>query len=290
MVALLRQPTRLLGVSVLALPPVLYLITFALSIATFSNSDFVRADRLTTGDPEVSGLLTNRTQHASPWFRCPATVGNDTDPDFFEEHCTRRPALGKSGVQACRDLDNLRLNTRICEKVVIAAETYTAGAVLSGLAFLAASLYAINVSLMREEQQGYGRVTRSEKATATEETNEIDAAAAASGGTPDATKEETTAVTEGEARGGPGLGPLLNRVLGATSTLMALLGSGCLVMGQIIAVAALVIEASQSISEPIIDQTRWYMGKGALQFTTAAYALGFIGAFVAATGCGLPRR
>ena len=270
------RATKLLTLLVLALPPILYLLTFALTLATISSPDYVRANRLTTGDPETSGLLTNHVQHASLFHNCPADVGNVTDPNFYNEHCSRRDALGSKGLASCRA--EFFTVTRVCEKVVGAAELYVAGAVLSGFAFLAASLYTIFAA-------GTGMGPGHYESVLTAEEKHASADSAGEG-----VHHHHTASAGPAARGGPSPFHVLNRAFGSFATLLAIAASGCLVLGQILGVSALVIEASPSISDPLSDHTRWYMSKGALQFTSAAYALGFIGAFVAGSGCGLHHR
>jgi len=73
---------------------------------------------------------------------------------------------------------------------------------------------------------------------------------------------------------------------GSFATLVALAGCGCLVMGQIVGVSSLVIEGSPDITAFLETQTRFYLDKGALDFSTAGYVCGLVGVFVAVTRCG----
>ena len=79
-----------------------------------------------------------------------------------------------------------------------------------------------------------------------------------------------------------------NNAVGSLATLLALAAAACLVMGQVLGYASMVVESSIDIN-PITNETRWYMSKGILDYTSAAYGLSLIGAFVALTACGLHR-
>lgn len=242
-----------------------YLITFSLTLATIHNPDYVRADLISVGPPETAGQFLNVSRHASLWHTC--TVASlddgapDSDPANFREDCPKRAFLGDAGLDSCRA--QFADVTRICPKVVAAAELYTAAAVLSGVAFLVAALHA----LVAVGKTGVGPAVYYRAVHA----------------------DPSKAGGHGDGAVGPGYEYVVNNAVGAFSALLALGACMCLVLGQILGVSALVVEGSPSISEPVFDISRWYMSKGAFEYTSSAYALGFFGVFIAVTGCGLWR-
>jgi hypothetical protein len=258
---------RLLSALSLLLPTIFYIIALALALNAIYSPDFARADRLTTGSPENSGQLTNHTQHASPFYTCAPDINNSTDPNFFSESCHRRPFLGAAGMQAC--LADTQFIQHICEKVTSAASLYVAGAVLIGLALLFDLIFA-------------GLSFRSAIAPTT---TPIAYAPLKPEG-----QDSTSHPDLAQQPPGPTTASILIPFLGSVATLLAILSVGCLILGQILGVDALVVESSASIAEPPGDASRWYMGKASLVYTSTAYVAAILGIFTAASGCGVLGR
>lgn len=264
-------------ITVFALPPLLYLTGFILMIRTISSPDYVRADQLTDPPPGDVTRFTNNTLHSSLWHICTLS---DADPDNFVETCVSRPAYGAAGLAAC-EKHQFNHFSRICQKVVQAAELYLAAVILAGMAvggsIAWAGLQALcSLPVPNEDGGCKGDERRTGQS---------------------ATRVACLDVTRRISRRLPGgLVPSCRArviILGVWQTVtsaLALASAGCLVLGQILGVGALVVEGSVPMTKQGFvpnDQTRWYLSNGAGPLTTAGYVVLFSGAFLALSGCGL---
>ena len=262
---------RILTTITLSLPPILFLISFSLTAAVINSvPDFVLSDRLTTGDlgSNTTGLPTGTVMKASPFFDCTPLDPpvNETDPNWYAETCAPRTpsAWGPAGTNACLDALSGGTVSKLCVSIVAAAELYLAGAVLGGVAFLAASFYGLIVVAKMGAGPRYTyhyHVARREEPRSTEDEDDEDP---------------------------PLPSRAANGALGAFAALLGLAAAVCLVLGQVLAYAALVLEVSDLESLlATADHSRWYMGRGIRDFTGAAYGLALIGVFIMITRCGL---
>ncbi|KAL5083901.1 hypothetical protein Trisim1_000810 [Trichoderma cf. simile WF8] len=280
-----KESTSTLGllvkVAVFVLPPALYIAGFVLTLKTIESPNFVRADQLTSPPPGSPVQFTNHTLHSSLWHTCISKTNNGV----FIETCVRRPAYGAAGLAACEAETTFNPFSRICQKVVSAAELYLAAAVLGGIAMVAALVLSLlempSCWGCRSEGEALGGVV-----TVDSEQQTAPMLQAPQG---------TIGWRRRPRRGGFGRwnGQNARILIGLLATLthgIAIAAGGCLFAGQILGVDALVVEGSVPFANDFVseEQTRWYLSTGALQLTTAAYVLILSGAFIAGTRCGLP--
>ncbi|KAK8221304.1 hypothetical protein IWZ01DRAFT_478203 [Phyllosticta capitalensis] len=142
---------RVLSVTIVVLPPLLYLISFCLAITILYTPEFAQADLFDpTGAP--AGILLS----ASPFYNCTRppppsnSTGNDTlPPPPFSSTCTRfTHYLGSKGASACREHYAAQpahpwTAHAHCQQVVLSASLYVTAAVLLALALALAVLYAV---------------------------------------------------------------------------------------------------------------------------------------------------
>ena len=259
--------SSLLHLLVLLLPPALYLSGFVLTLVTISSPDYVRADQLTSPPPGSPVRITDTVLHASLWHTC-TVVSSPLDGEGVSsstETCVRRlPTYGSAGIAACEAQTNFNPLSRICQKVVTAAELYLAAAILGGIAMAAAIFCSITeVALWepRGDTEYAGAVSRFRRTA------------------------RRVLYRKGEGEGAR----VFVRAWGLSISALALAAAGCLVLGQVLGVDALVVEGSAAFTNDFVPdgQTRWYLSTGALRLTSAAYVTMFSGAFVALTRCGL---
>ncbi|KAF2737784.1 hypothetical protein EJ04DRAFT_510008 [Polyplosphaeria fusca] len=264
---------RILSSTALVLPPILYLISLSLTLATQYNPSYALASLANS-----SGLPSGAHISASPFYLCarPPTESID-DTSTFEWKCDRQPLIGAGAYQKCYERflpgwDNVQL----CQKVVASARLYVAGAVMVGLACVfvgvVGALRAEGAWAATETRPGYeyAAVHRGQNV----HKGDGDEGEAVGTGTGPATYEPYSARS------------LSTAVLFGFATLLALLATACLIFAQILGVQGLVNEqrptAGESPGDGIIG--RWYMGTPALVWSTVAWLSALIGVFVAVAG------
>jgi hypothetical protein len=257
------SPVRILALLALVLPAIFYILTLSFTLATIYSPSFALSHPATSDGP-----VTNFTYKASPFYTCTLVEDEVFDPSR-NYTCTRLPhATGKSGRQECaatNDGDPQR-----CQQVVLAAGLFVAGAILSGIAVLAAVLVAAlhyKAALAPTKAIGdHGMTTV---------VADVDAPLVGP-------LAPTTAIGDH----GVTMVDVVAPLVGPLATLLALLAAVCIWLGQDIGVTALVIGGDPQEPVPPEFQTHWFMGPAALVYPSVAYLAAILGVFTAAaTNC-----
>ncbi|KAK8167247.1 hypothetical protein BC567DRAFT_264995 [Phyllosticta citribraziliensis] len=145
---------RILSTATLVLPPLLYLISFALAIAILFTPEYAQADLF-----EPSGAPAGLSLSASPFYNCtrpqPSPSSNITSngtaaPQTLSSalSCTRfTHSLGSKGAAACRQHYATQpahpwTAHAHCQQVVLSASLYVTAATLLALGFAMSAIYA----------------------------------------------------------------------------------------------------------------------------------------------------
>jgi hypothetical protein len=258
---------RILAITALVLPTVLYIVSLAMTLESIYNPSFALSHPATT-----DGTVYKWTYKASPFYRCPTAHGQYVDESQpFVQKCTRVSALGSSGMRACNATNPG--DEHICQKVVISAELFVAGASLIGIALLF-SFVVIALGYKTAAATTTGGVYT---VVHSDKDHESTTAGATS-----ACEAPTSTPTSNQ----PPLSVLLNPLLRSFTTLLAILSACCVVLAQIVGVDGLVNSLQPTSSQLPNYQTRWYMGSAALVYPSVGYLAALLGAFIAWAGSG----
>ncbi len=244
---------RILSLATLLLPPVLFIISLSLTLATLYNQSYAVSD-LYTSNSTASGVQL----YASPFYHCPATSDGAAavdDPASFQQNCSRVDYLGGKGMDACYAAQGAGFpNTQFCQKSVKAAELYVAGAVLVGVAVLAGFVAAV---------LGWKAAWGSVAAAAVMEE-----------------KDGQTAAASAVVWAAPAVAWLAG--------FLGLVAALCLVAAQALGISTYVSDKRPTAGDDVdAYQGRWYMGTPALAFSSVAWLSAALGAFVSSTGFGV---
>jgi len=258
---------RILSIIALVLPTILYIISLALALTTIYNPSFALSHPATPDGP-----VYNWTYKASPFYNCPTAHDQYVDESqTFLQNCTRISALGSAGMRTCNETHPG--DEHICQKIVVSAQLFVAGAVLIGISLLS-SFVDIGLGYKAAFATTEGGVYT---VVATPKDHESNAAAAAD----TALQDPSAGSVE------PSLAATLTPWVRACTTLLAILAACCLVLAQFVGVDGLVNNLQPTSSQLPDYQTRWYMGPAALIYPSVAYLAAMLGAFTAWTGCGV---
>ncbi|MCJ1309779.1 hypothetical protein MMC25_003440 [Agyrium rufum] len=272
---------RAVSVLTLILPPILLILALSFSLKAIYEPSFALSAVFDSSYNPVpisnSSNSSALTYKASPFYTCnDLTAGNNAVASYseFNQTCMRTPFLGKKGMKMCTAMfasDGVHtLDQHFCQKLVVSAELFVAGAVLVGIALLS-SFPAVLL--------GFGDAASSAASVPTHYHTR-----------PHGRYEPTARSEEVEGK------TASNTVLRATSlrflwsfvTLLALLGAICLAAAQMLGINALIDWQSPSgedntpgVSEFGIYQSSWYMGSGALVWPSVAWLSALLGTFVA---------
>jgi hypothetical protein len=273
-------PLRLLSALALTLPPALYIISLSFTLATIYTPSYALSDVWNSSLLPYKSFSSPTTYKASPWYACtdvtsePPPIDNSAD---FNQTCTRIPSLGNKAYENC--LVEHPFDEHFCQKVVVTAQLYVAGAVLIGIALLpaiAALAFGLPSAIAREEPFPYA----------------FGGGAAAAEG--EAEVEDENAVASWRHGHHRRNSFFLVSVFNTLATLLALLAAVLLAFGQLLGFNVFVdtqipdgIDTTPGAQSAAATQGNWYMGKGLLIFTTVAYLAGGLGAFVQGSRLGV---
>ena len=272
-------PLQGLSIAALILPPILYLISLSFALKTiyepsFALSNVFNASNLPVPEPHPF------TYKASPFYLCTDTLSGEALLDAsagFNQTCKRIPALGSAGMRTC--LETHPGDQHFCQKVVVSAQLFVAGAVMIGLTLLGSfGVVALGWKGATAKMTGYAY----EPAPTSEaEAKSGDHHSPASTFTPNSTATLN----------------LVADVLGTCCMLFAGLAALLLLFAQILAINALVDgqlpsgeDATPGVVLSQVTQSAWYMGPGAIKHASTAWLTATIGVIIAASGCGVRGR
>ncbi|KAF2465820.1 uncharacterized protein BDR25DRAFT_360348 [Lindgomyces ingoldianus] len=279
-------PLRIFSLLSLLLPPTLYLISMSLTLATQYTPNYsLTSLQNSTGLP--SGIVLS----SSPFYVCdrlPSEGIDSTAAGDFVWGCRRESLLGKGGMGRCFARFKPGLDDRqICQKVVGSARLYVAGCVVVGITVLGgvgvAAMGFKRAWALEETVGGYEYVAVEEQKAEGGDGEQGDVGTA------------VTLETHNHAHSRPrdrrvytpySTKNIWTSILFTSTTLLAILATGCLIFAQILGVQSLVNEQHPTAGETPGDFAigRWYMGTPALVWSTVAWLSAGIGVFVGVAG------
>jgi hypothetical protein len=264
-------PLRLLSLLALILPLILYILSLSFTLATIYTPSYALSDVWNSSLLPYPSFDHPATYKASPWYACTDVTSEPPPIDnkaSWNQTCVRIPSLGSKAYGNCLTVH--QFDEHFCQKVVVTAQLYVAGAVLVGIAILPA-LAGLVLGLPRAMER-----ERSFPYTL---------------GVLDEGVVEDDGIEGHHHNGGPSI---LVPVLTNLSTLLALLAAILLVFGQLLGFNTFVdsqspdgVDIVPGLQITAASQGNWYMGKGLLVFNTVAYIAGALGVFVQGSGFGV---
>ncbi|GME43114.1 hypothetical protein GTA08_BOTSDO08919 [Neofusicoccum parvum] len=276
---------RVLSITAISLPPLLYLVAFALTLKVIYSPAYA-ASKLYDSFGTPNGLVV----HASPFYNCtkaPTTAIDDPSTNTsFKPTCTRlKNFMGTKGMAACETIfaTDASENEQICQKIVGSASLYITGAILTAFA-LALAIVHLAVSWpgasAAKERPGIAYAAPARPPTADEKLQKMHAPS----------DEVLTPV--GLREGLSSNLPYVWALVGTLATLFALLAAAALFLAQLLGWQALVNEQHPTAGDNpgTFDQGRWYALAPAFDLSAAAWVVAGVGAYVAASKCGAISR
>ncbi|EKG15825.1 hypothetical protein MPH_06964 [Macrophomina phaseolina MS6] len=275
---------RVLSIAAISLPPLLYLITFALTLKIIYSPEYA-ASKLYDSFGSPNGIVV----HASPFYNCtkaPTTAIDDATTTDFAPKCVRlKNAMGKKGMAACNSsfsTDSWE-NEQICQKIVGSASLYVAGAVLIAFALVLAIVHLVVSwpgAFAAKERPGIAYAAPARPPTADEKLQKMHAPS----------DEVLTPIGLRESLSSNL--PYVWALVGTLATLFALLAGVALFLAQVLGWQSLVNEQHPTAGDNpgTYDQGRWYALAPAFDLSAAAWVLAGVGAYLAASRCGAISR
>jgi len=132
------QLLRLLSTTALLLPTLLYILSLSFVLKTLYTPSFALSAVFDANNLPYPSASNPYTYKASPFYVCNDTLGGSQLTDVtkgFNQTCTRVSTLGRASMDACM-AGHAEYDQHFCQKVVVSAQLFVAGAVLIGIALL----------------------------------------------------------------------------------------------------------------------------------------------------------
>jgi len=129
---------RILSTTALLLPTLLYILSLSFVLKTLYTPSFALSAVFDANNLPYPSASNPYTYKASPFYVCNDTLGGSQLTDVtkgFNQTCTRVSTLGRASMDACM-AGHAEYDQHFCQKVVVSAQLFVAGAVLIGIALL----------------------------------------------------------------------------------------------------------------------------------------------------------